>query len=223
MTNCQRAINIHPLPLALAKHSIYKPALHAESKTRAMIVPICHQSDTCPEGEQGQQHSPGSNPELKPWRSPWKGNSEIRAAQNHPSDGLDEWGLGFPLETWRMEVCASNRVQLNPKILSAVDPAQEKPPRSVPELQGTDSPALPKPRTGGRPQQMLCFSHQSRRGKRSCRGLWGGYRQGSGGVLGKAFSSWSHACIELISTSPCVHSCCHQLWSQVCHQHKTQL
>lgn len=99
MTNCRTAIHIHPFPLALAKHSIYKPALHAESKTRATIAPICHQPNACSAREQGQRKSPGSNPEFSPWRSPWKENSEIRAAQHHPSHGLDESGHGFPLET----------------------------------------------------------------------------------------------------------------------------
>lgn len=90
MTNCQRAINIHPFPLALAKHSIYKPALYAENKTRATVVSICHQPKACSEREQGQCQSPGSHPELRPWRGPWKDNSEVRVAQHHPSYGLDE-------------------------------------------------------------------------------------------------------------------------------------
>lgn len=30
--------------------------------------------------------------------SPWKDNSEIRVAQHHPKNSLDEWGLRFSLE-----------------------------------------------------------------------------------------------------------------------------
>lgn len=146
MTNCQRAINIHPLPLALAKHSIYQPALRAESKTRAMTVPISHQPNACSEGEQGQHQSPGSSPELRPWRSLWKGNSEIRVAQHQPSYGLRTGISSGDLKN--VGLCKQQGVA-HPQPLSAMDPAQEKPPRSISELQGRDSPALPKNRTGG--------------------------------------------------------------------------
>lgn len=98
MTNCQRAINIHPFPLALAKHSIYKPALRGESTTRATTVPICHQP-----AQRGSRDtaSPGSNPKPRPWRTPGK-IIEIRAAQHTPTMVWMNEGWDF---LWRCEEC----------------------------------------------------------------------------------------------------------------------